>query len=109
MYVKSLGFIIALTISLIASSAYAQSRAPTGSVEDLQTSDHANGSIVIISEEKTGIPGYFRVQYAFVDQSCGPIFVDHYGPAINPNDKALKQAEQRACVDIAMNSHDGED
>ena len=69
MYVKSLGFIIALTISLIASSAYTQSRDPTGSVEDLQSSDHSNGSIVIISEEKTDIPGYLRVQYAFVDQS----------------------------------------
>jgi hypothetical protein len=105
MYVKSLGFIIALTISLIASSAYTQSRAPTGSVEDLQSSDH---SIVIISEEKTDIPGYLRVQYAFVDQSCGAILVDHYGPAINPNDKDLKQAEQRACVEIAMNTRDGD-
>ena len=108
MYAKSLGFIIALTISLIASSAYTQSRAPTGSVEDLQSSDHSNGSIVIISEEKTDIPGYLRVQYAFVDQSCGAIFVDHYGPAINPNDKDLKQAEQRACVEIAMNTRDGD-
>ena len=108
MYVKSLGFIIALTISLIASSAYTQSRDPTGSVEDLQSSDHSNGSIVIISEEKTDIPGYLRVQYAFVDQSCGAILVDHYGPAINPNDKDLKQAEQRACVEIAMNTRDGD-
>ena len=107
MYVKSLGFIIALTIFLIASSAYTQSRAPTGSVEDLQTSDHSNGSIVI-SEEKTDIPGYLRVQYAFVDQSCGAILVDHYGPAINPNDKDLRQAEQRACVEIAMNTRDGD-
>ena len=108
MYVKSLGFIIALTISLIASSAYTQSRAPTGSVEDLQTSDHSNGSIVIISEENTDLPGYLHVQYAFVDQSCGAILVDHYGPAINPNDKDLKQAEQRACVEIAMNTRDGD-
>ena len=52
MYAKSLGFIIALTISLIASSAYTQSRAPTGSVEDLQSSDHSNGSIVISAKRK---------------------------------------------------------
>ena len=58
MYAKSLGFIIALTISLIASSAYTQSRAPTGSVEDLQSSDHSNGSIVIQRRENRypGIP-----------------------------------------------------
>ena len=60
------------------------------------------------SEEKTDIPGYLRVQYAFVEQSCGGILVDHYGPAINPNDKDLKQAEQRACVEIAMNTRDGD-
>lgn len=108
MYVKSLGFIIVLAISLMASSAYTQSRAPTGSIEDLQTSDYSNGSIVIISEEETDIPGYLRVQYAFVDQSCGVILVDHYGPAINPNDNELKQVEQRACVEIAMNTRDGD-
>jgi hypothetical protein len=48
------------------------------------------------------------VQYAFVDQSCGAILVDHYGLAINPNDKDLRQAEQRACVEIAMNTRDGD-
>jgi len=48
------------------------------------------------------------MQYAFLDQSCGAILVDHYGPPIDPNDKELKQVEQRMCTEIAMNTRDGD-
>jgi len=108
MYAKSLGFVIVLVISLMASNAYAQSRTPSGTLENIQASDHSNGSIVVISKEETDVPGYVRMQYAFVDQSCGAILVDHYGPPINPNDKELKQVEQRMCTEIAMNTRDGD-
>lgn len=108
MYAKSLGFVIVLVLSLIVSNADAQSRTPSGTLEDIQASDHSNGSIVIISKEETDVPGYVRMQYAFLDQSCGAILVDHYGPPIDPNDKELKQVEQRVCTEIAMNTRDGD-
>ncbi len=108
MYVKSLGFIIALTISLIASSAYTQSRAPTGSVEDLQSSDHSNGSIVIISEEKTDIPDTFACSTLLLTRVVARYSLIITVRPINPNDKDLRQAEQRACVEIAMNTRDGD-
>ena len=110
MYGKSLGCIIVLAISLTATSAYGQSRSPTGpvGVGDIVVSDHANGSVLIISEQETDIPGYVRVHYAFIDQSCGVILVDRYGPPIDPNSKELKLVTQRVCTAIATDSRDGD-
>ncbi len=52
--------------------------------------------------------GYVHTQYAFIDQLCGAQLVDHYGPPVDPNDKELKLVEQRACMEIAMNTRDGD-
>jgi hypothetical protein len=110
MYAKSLGFAIAiiLAILLLPSSSYAQSRTATESVADIDTSTHPNGSIVILNKEQTDVPGYVHTQYAFIDQLCGAQLVDHYGPPVDPNDKELKLVEQRACMEIAMNTRDGD-
>jgi hypothetical protein len=89
-------------------NADAQNRNVNGKFEELQAADHPNGSIVIISREESDVPGYVHMQYAFVDQSCGAILVDRFGPPIDPNDKELKQIEQRVCTEIAMNSRDGD-
>jgi hypothetical protein len=106
MYAKSLGFAIVMIISLLSSSSYGQT-APR-SFEDINPSAVANGTIVIISEEKTDVPGYVHTKYAFVDQLCGAQLVDHYGPPIDPNDKQLKQVEKRGCMEIAMDTRDGD-
>lgn len=108
MYGKSLGCIIVLAISLAATAAYGQSRSPTGPVGDFVVSDHANGSVFIISEQETEIPGYVRVHYAFIDQSCGVILVDRYGPPIDPNSNELRSAKQRVCTEIATDARDGD-
>ena len=110
MYAKSLGFAIALILAILVlpSSSYAQSRTATESVADIDTSTQPNGSIVILNKEQTDVPGYVHTQYAFIDQLCGAQLVDHYGPPVDPNDKELKLVEQRACMEIAMNTRDGD-
>ena len=109
MYIKSLGFAIVLAISLLASSSYGESRTATESLEAINTSAHPNGSIVIINKEETDVPGYVHTLYAFIDQICGGAqLVDHYGSPVDPNDKELKLVEQRACMELAMNTRDGD-
>jgi hypothetical protein len=110
MYAKSLGFIFAivLAILLLPSSSFAQSSSRSGSFEDVDSSAQANGSIIVISKEETNFAGYVHTKYAFVDQKCGVIQVDHYGAPIDPNDRELREIEQRACTEIAMNTRDGD-
>jgi hypothetical protein len=107
MYLKSLSLAIVLVISLVPFTSYAEIR-NTASFENLDTSTHPNGSIVVLNREETDVPGYVRTQYAFIDQHCGAQLVDHYGSPIDPNDKEVKQIEQRACMELAMNTRDGD-
>jgi hypothetical protein len=100
MYAKSLVFGIATVIFLLPAASYGQ-RSPT-------TSDVVNGSIVIISQEETDVPGYVHTTYAFVDLGCGAQIVDHYGTSINPNDKELLLSEQRMCTELSQESRDGD-
>lgn len=108
MYIKSLGFALVLVISLLTSSSFAQSRTEAKSISDLNTSTLPNGSIVIFKTEETDSPGYVHTQYAFIDQSCGAVLVDRYGPPVIPDDKELKRVEQQMCTELAINSGDGE-
>jgi hypothetical protein len=108
MYARSLGLIIILAISLIVANAAAENQNVNKKFDDVQATDHSNGSIVIISREESDVPGYVHMKYAFIDQSCGAILVDRFGPAINPSDRELKQIEQRMCTEIATNSRDGD-
>jgi hypothetical protein len=108
MYAKSLGLAIVMAIFVVSSGSYAQSRTATRSFEEINPSTIPNGSIVIISEQKTDVPGYVHTKYAFVDQLCGAQLVDHYGPPINPNDQQLKQVEKRGCMELAMDTRDGD-
>jgi hypothetical protein len=80
----------------------------SGSFENVDSPAQANGSIVVISKEETNFAGYVHTKYAFVDQKCGAILVDHYGAPIDPNDRELREIEQRACTEIAMNTRDGD-
>ncbi len=107
MYAKSLVLGIAMVISLLPAGTHAQSDTATNSLEDINTSAFPNGSIVVISKEETGIPGYVHTKYAFVDQACGSR-VDYYGPPVDPNDKDMQQFEQRMCTELAMDTRDGD-
>jgi hypothetical protein len=104
MYAKSfvLGFAMMIFPPIASPADYTAT-----SVEDIKKSV-PNGSIVIISKEETDTPDYIHTRYAFVDQACGPQLVDHYGPPVDPNDRDLKQTEQRMCTEVAMNTRDGD-
>jgi hypothetical protein len=100
MYAKSLTFVIATVIFLLPAASYGQ-HSPT-------TSDVTNGSIVIISHEETGTPGYVHTKYAFVDLGCGAQIVDHYGPSVNANDKEVLLSERRMCTELSQDTRDGD-
>jgi hypothetical protein len=76
------------------------------SLETLNAVDVPQGSIVVLSQEETGIPGYIRQKYAF---SClGELrLVDYYGSAFDPNDKNILQFERTMCSRQHMNDYDG--
>ena len=108
MYVKSLGFVFGLAISLLTPNAFAQGRTGPESIENIDPSALTDRSIVIFKTEESDAPGYMHTKYALVDHRCGAVLVDRYGPPVKSDDKELKQAEQRMCTQIATNSRDGE-
>jgi hypothetical protein len=107
MYAKSLAFLVAMVLFLPVAS-YAESWTASNSAASIDGSAFSNGSVVILSEEATSMPGYFHTRYALVDQNCGAQITDYYGPRIDPSDKNLQRFEQRVCTELAMNTRDGE-
>lgn len=87
-------------------AAYAQDLG--GSVKSIE--DIPDGTIVVISKEETGIPGYLHEKYVFVDSNCpgGLEPVDYYGPAIDPNDPNLHMLERRVCASLRLDVSDGD-
>ena len=109
MYAKGIIFGIALMMmSFLPALSHAQSRLATTSVEDIDASAIANGSIVLIRAEESDTPGYVHTKYAYVDQLCGVQLVDRYGAPVDPRDKELIKFEQRMCTELAFDTRDGE-
>jgi hypothetical protein len=84
---------------------FAQSAGDVSSIESVNLGDIANDSIVVLSKNEMGVPGYVHVKYAFVHLDCpgGVQLVDYYGSAFDPNDPIVRSAERRQC------SQSGED
>jgi hypothetical protein len=60
--------------------------------------DSSHGTIVMLSKEETGIPGYYHQKYVFEHPDClGRIPVDFYGAAIDTTDVNLLASERRMC------------
>jgi len=97
----------AVSAAAILVSDSVEGRTLTESFKDVDVSRFSNGSIVIINKEESATPDYVHTQYAFIDQKCGAVIVDHYGSPVDPNDRELKQFEQRMCTESAMNTGDG--
>jgi hypothetical protein len=109
MYAKGIIFGIAfMMIIFLPAVSGAQSRLSTTSVEDIDASAVANGSIILISAEETDTPGYVHTKYAYVDRLCGVQLVDRYGAPVDPGDKELLESEQRMCTEFAFNARDGD-
>ncbi len=103
-------FGVLLAILYLPVAAYGQDFGrPMTSVADINTENTPNDSIVVISKEETGLPGYVHEKYALVDQNCGGTqIVDYYGPAINPNDQDLHKLEQSMCTNFRFDRTDGD-
>ena len=94
---KKLVTFIILTFLLVPFASLAQSPAGTRkSIQDLSVADVADDSIVVLSQEETGVPGYVYQKYAFL---CFGQFrlVDHYGAPIDPKDPNTLRFERQMC------------
>ncbi|HEU4343310.1 MAG TPA: hypothetical protein VFU31_17305 [Candidatus Binatia bacterium] len=108
MYIKGLVFGIVMLGFLLPAGSSAQTRSARESIQPKDVSMAPLGSIVLISKEESDSPGYVHAKYAFVDAACAVPIVDHYGPPVNPDDKNLKQSEQRMCRELALDTRDSE-
>ena len=65
---------------------------PQKSIETLSVTDIPDNSIVVLSQEDTGVPGYVHTKYAF---NCfGALrLVDYYGSSFDPSNKDVLQFE----------------
>jgi len=98
-----------LVLILLASpfASFAQSpSSPQKSIENLNVTDIADNSIVVLSQEDTGVPGYVHTKYAF---NCFGVLrlVDYYGSAIDPSNKDVLQFESMMCSRQQNNDYDG--
>ena len=77
------------------------------SLETLNAVDIPQGSIVVLSQEETGLPGYIHQKYAF---SClGELrLVDYYGSAFDPKDQDVLEFERTMCSRQKFNDYDTE-
>src|SRR5262247_4772413 len=77
----------------------------TISLETLNAVDIPDDSIVVLSQEETGVPGYVHQKYAF--NCLGELkLVDYYGSALDPNDKDVLRFERTMCIRQQMNDYD---
>src|SRR5262247_3715656 len=93
MTTKIFAFIV-LAFLAVPFVAFAQSRI---SLESLSAADVADDSIVVLSQDETGIPGYIHQKYAF--NCLGELrLVDYYGSGFDPKDQDVLQFERTLCA-----------
>ena len=100
---KMLAFIV-LAFLAVPFVALAQSSI---SLETLNAVDIPDGSIIVLSQEETGFPGYIHQKYAF--NCLGELrLVDYYGSGFDPKDQDVLQFERTLCARQQMNDYDTE-
>jgi hypothetical protein len=78
---------------------------PEKSIENLNVADIPEDSIVVLSKEETGVPGYVHEKYAYL--CFGELrLVDYYGSAIDPNDQNVLRFERQMCSRQQNNDYD---
>ena len=99
MKLKAAAFIV-LAFLAVPVASFAQS---PGS---LNVTDIADNSIVVLSQEDTGVPGYLHTKYSY---NCfGELkLVDYYGSAFDPKNKDVLQFESVMCSRQQNNDSDG--
>jgi hypothetical protein len=109
--IRKIGFVgVLMAILYLPLAAYGQDDSRNAkSVEDINTADIADNSIVVLSQEETVIPGYVHEKYAFVSAACFPTglqLIDYYGPPIDRNDPNLLVREAAMCSDRSFDTPD---
>lgn len=75
----------------------------------IDTTGAANGTILLVARNETGIPGYVHEKYALVDHYCSSVeVVDYYGPPTDSKDANLIAREQTVCVELMFDKGDAE-
>jgi len=102
---KMVGFIV-LAFLAVPFASFAQSpSSPEKSIENLNVADIPEDSIVVLSKEETGLPGYVHEKYAF--NCLGELkLVDYYGSPFDVNDKNVILFERAMCSRQQMNDYD---
>lgn len=78
---------------------------PEKSIENLNVALIPDDSIVVLSREETGEPGYVHEKYAF--NCLGELrLVDYYGSAFDPKDQDVLRFERVLCARQKMNDYD---
>ena len=86
-------------------ASFAQS--PWGSLETLSVTGIPEDSIVVLSQEETGLPGYVHQKYAYY--CLGELrLVDYYGSAFDPKDQDVLEFERTMCSRQKFNDYDTE-
>jgi hypothetical protein len=106
--IKKLAAFIVLTFLVVPFASLAQSPAGTEkSIQSLSATDIADDSIVVISQEETGVPGYVRQQVASV--CFGEVQItDYYGAPLDPKDEKAVLFERQMCAQRTF-ADDGSD
>ena len=96
--IRKLAAFVVLTFLVVPFASLAQSPAGTEkSIQNLSAADMADDSIVVISTEETGVPGYVRQQYASL--CFGEVQItDHYGARLDPKDQQALLFERQMCA-----------
>ena len=99
---KKLSAFLALVLLFTPALSFGQSSGNTKSIEALNLADIADDSIVVLSKDESGVSGYARVTYAYVNSICpgGLQLVEYYGAELDPNDKQLRRFESQMCSAI---------
>jgi len=103
---KMAAFIVLAFLAVPFASFAQRPSSPEKSVEKLNVADIPEDSIVVLSKEETGVPGYVHEKYAYY---CGGEFrlVDYYGSAFDPKDQNVLRFERMMCSRQQNNDYEG--
>ena len=104
--IKKLALFIVLAFLVVPFSSMAQS--PGKSSQNLSAADFAEDSIVVLSKDETGVPGYARQQVAM---NCfGELqVIDYYGAPVDPKDRNVILNERRMCAKLIFGDDTDQD
>lgn len=99
MVAKARVLIVLLSLCVPVISLAQSSGSGADAAKSLYLQDVADGSIVMLSKEDSGMSGYINAQYAFVHSDCpgGAQVVYYTGPAFDIKDPVVLKNERRKC------------